>query len=85
MEFARILKMVFYKILLRYVPMITFPVAFVAGIIGYNVERTISNLEMPSKPSILEEKLKRTDDQKIFYQEPPVLERNLSPTLKKNH
>jgi len=77
--------MVFYRILLRYVPMITFPIAFVAGIIGYNIERTISNVETPSKPSILEEKLRRKDDQKILYKEPPVLERNLSPPLKREH
>lgn len=65
--------------------MITFPIAFVAGIIGYNIERTVSNVETPSIPSILEEKLKRKDDQKIAYKEPPVLERNLSPPLKKDH
>jgi len=77
--------MVLYRILLRYVPMVTFPIAFVAGIIGYNVERTISNVETPSIPSILEEKLKRKDDQKTSYIEPPVLERNLSPPLKKDY
>lgn len=77
--------MVYYRILLRYVPMITFPIAFVAGIIGYNIEHAIFNIETPSKPSILEEKLKRKDDQKILYNEPPVLERNLSPPLKKDH
>lgn len=76
--------MSFYRILLRYVPMITFPVAFVAGIIGYNLERSIRNVETPSKPSILEEKLKRNKDDKKIYEETPVLERNLSPPLK-NH
>lgn len=65
--------------------MITFPIAFVAGIIGYNLERNVSNIETPSIPSILEEKLNRkTDDPKNVYQEPPVLERNLSPPLKKH-
>lgn len=65
--------------------MITFPVAFVAGIIGYNLERKVHNVETPSIPSVLEAKLKRKkDDQKIIYEETPVLERNLSPPLKKH-
>lgn len=65
--------------------MITFPIAFVAGIIGYNLERTVSNIETPSIPSVLETKLNRKkDDQKIIYEETPVLERNLSPPLKKH-
>lgn len=77
--------MAFYRILLRYVPMITFPIAFVAGIIGYNLERAVHNVETPSIPSILEAKLnKKKDDQNSFqYEEIPVLERNLSPRLKK--
>lgn len=74
--------MSFYRILLRYVPMITFPVAFIAGIIGYNLEHSIRDVETPSKPSILEEKLKRNKDDKKLYEEIPVLERNLSPPLK---
>lgn len=79
------------RILLRYVPMITFPIALVAGIIGYNVEHAVSNVETPSIPSILEEKLKRKNEQKISNKEfipnkePPVLERNLSPPLQKHH
>lgn len=62
--------------------MITFPVAFVAGIIGYNLERSMRNIETPSIPSILEEKLKRNNEDKKMYDETPVLERNLSPPLK---
>jgi len=65
--------------------MITFPIAFIAGIIGYNLERAVINVETPSIPSILEEKLRRNkDDQKITYEETPVLERNLSPPLRKD-
>lgn len=77
--------MAFYKILLRYVPMITFPIAFVAGFIGYNFERAVRNIETPSIPSVLEAKLnKKTNDQNVsLYEETPVLERNLSPPLKK--
>lgn len=63
--------------------MVTFPIAFVAGVIGYNLERSVRNLETPSIPSILEEKLKgQKDDRKNLYDETPVLERNLSPPLK---
>ncbi|XP_025415698.1 tigger transposable element-derived protein 4-like [Sipha flava] len=77
--------MALYRILLRYVPMVTFPVAFVVGIIGYNLEHSVRNVETPSKPSILEEKLKRKrDDPNNVYEEPPVLERNLSPPLIKH-
>lgn len=77
--------MVLYRVLLRYVPMITFPIAFVAGIIGYNIERTVRDVETPSIPSVIEEKLKKTKDgQKNVYEETPVLERNLSPPLKKH-
>lgn len=77
--------MVFYRILLRYVPMITFPIAFIAGIVGYNLERNITNIETPSIPSVLEEKLKRKNENpKSPYEETPVLERNLSPPLKKH-
>jgi len=65
--------------------MITFPIAFVAGIIGYNLERTVCNVETPSIPSVLEEKRKRKkDDQTYSYEETPVLERNLSPQMKKD-
>lgn len=65
--------------------MVTFPIAFVAGIIGYNLERTVRNVETPSIPSVLEKKLERKKDgQKIMYEETPVLERNLSPPLKKH-
>lgn len=75
--------MVLYKVLLRYVPMITFPLAFVAGVIGYNLERKVHNIETPSIPSVLEEKLKRKkDENKYSYEGVPVLERNLSPPLK---
>lgn len=77
--------MVFYKVLLRYVPMITFPIAFVAGIIGYNLERTVRNVETPSIPSVLEKKLQRKKEGETnSYEETPVLERNLSPQMKKN-
>lgn len=63
--------------------MITFPVAFVAGVIGYNLEHKIRNLETPSIPSVIEEKLKRKkNEEKHSYEETPVLERNLSPPLK---
>lgn len=65
--------------------MVTFPIAFVAGIIGYNLERSFRNVETASIPSILEEKLQRkNDDPKNVYKEPPVLERNLSPPLIKH-
>lgn len=63
--------------------MITFPVAFVAGVIGYNLERTLRDVRTPSKPSILEEKLRKKDDPDIFYEEIPVLERNQSPQFKR--
>lgn len=77
--------MAFYRILIRYVPMVTFPIAFVAGIIGYNLERSVRNVETPSIPSILEEKLQRKkEDPKNVYEELPVLERNLSPPLIKH-
>lgn len=65
--------------------MVTFPIAFVAGIIGYNFERAVYNVETPSIPSVLEAKLKRNQDGQTFlYEETPVLERNLSPPLKKD-
>lgn len=65
--------------------MITFPIAFVAGIIGYNLERTVRDVGTPSIPSVLEEKRKRPkDDQNNSYEGTPVLERNLSPPLKKH-
>ncbi|VVC44673.1 UPF0767 family,NADH-ubiquinone oxidoreductase flavoprotein 3 [Cinara cedri] len=75
--------MSFYRILIRYVPMITFPVAFVAGVIGYNLERTVRDVTTPSKPSILEEKRKKKNDPKIYYEEIPVLDRNPSPQFKR--
>lgn len=65
--------------------MVTFPIAFVAGVIGYNLERSVRNVETPSIPSILEEKLKgHKGEGKNLYDETPVLERNLSPPLKKD-
>lgn len=64
--------------------MITFPVAFVAGVIGYNIEQTVRDVRTPSKPSILEEKLNRKkNDIDISYEEIPVLERNQSPHYKR--
>lgn len=66
--------------------MITFPVAFVAGIIGYNIEHTVCNIETPTIPSVLEEKRKRNkDDRTNVYEETPILERNLSPQMKKKN
>jgi hypothetical protein len=47
------------RIISRYAPIITFPVALVLGFIGYSIESSISNRKTPQENSIIEERAKR--------------------------
>ena len=69
---------VFVRIIARYAPIVTFPVAVVLGFIGYNLEGQISNKSTPYLDhSINEEREKRflNGDSQIV-QSPTIFDKN---------
>uniref|UniRef100_L7M5L1 Small integral membrane protein 12 n=1 Tax=Rhipicephalus pulchellus TaxID=72859 RepID=L7M5L1_RHIPC len=86
-----------YAALRVYAPYVTFPVAVIVGIIGYNIEGLISDRRTPNKKTSIDEERKERllhelDSQqdvtkverlkdKTFVPK-TVLERNVSPSLK---
>uniref|UniRef100_A0A131XEY7 Uncharacterized protein n=1 Tax=Hyalomma excavatum TaxID=257692 RepID=A0A131XEY7_9ACAR len=86
-----------YAALRVYAPYVTFPVAVIVGIIGYNIEGLISDRRTPNKKKSIDEERKERllhelDSQKDVTQverlkdksfvPKTVLERNVSPSLK---
>ncbi|VVC96490.1 unnamed protein product [Leptidea sinapis] len=73
-------------------PYITFPIAAVVGIIGYNLEGLISDRYTPYSKPIQDQRLERLEDEslkdptnveKLKYRE-NVLGKNVSPSLQTN-
>ncbi|KAH7972126.1 hypothetical protein MTO96_028449 [Rhipicephalus appendiculatus] len=86
-----------YAALRVYAPYVTFPVAVIVGIIGYNIEGLISDRRTPNKKTSIDEERKerllheldsQQDVTKVerlkdkSFVPKTVLERNVSPSLK---
>lgn len=86
-----------YAALRVYAPYITFPVAVIVGVIGYNIEGLVSDRRTPNKKTSVDEERKERllhelDSQRDVTQVDrlkdksfvpnTVLERNVSPSLK---
>jgi hypothetical protein len=70
---------IFVRIISRYAPIITFPVAVVLGFIGYNIEGQLSSKSTPYLDhSINEEREKRLLSEKETAQDKPttIFDRN---------
>ncbi|XP_050358656.1 small integral membrane protein 12 [Nymphalis io] len=73
-------------------PYITLPIAAVVGVIGYNIERLLSDRYTPYNKPVQDQRFERLEDEllndptnvkKLKYQE-NVFGKNLSPSLQKN-
>ncbi|CAH0712935.1 unnamed protein product, partial [Brenthis ino] len=73
-------------------PYITFPVAAIVGVIGYNLESLLSDRYTPYTKPVQDQRLERLEEdilkdptnvQKLKYQE-NVLGKNVSPSLQNN-
>ncbi|XP_077537708.1 small integral membrane protein 12-A [Haemaphysalis longicornis] len=86
-----------YAALRVYAPYVTFPVALIVGIIGYNFESIVSDRYTPNKKESIDEERKERFLHELETQEDvtrvgalkdkafvpkTVLERNVSPSLK---
>lgn len=86
-----------YAALRVYAPYVTFPVAVIVGIIGYNIEGLVSDRRTPNKKTSIDEERKerllheldsQQDVTKVerlkdkSFVPKTVLERNVSPSLK---
>lgn len=65
---------VFVRIISRYVPIITFPVAVVLGFIGYNLEGQFSNKSTP----YLDHSINEEREKRLIYGDSQIVQ---SPTI----
>ncbi len=77
---------VILRLITRFAPIVTLPVAVVIGFIGYNIESNVSSRYTPSKEiSIIEEREKRLLHQdELEEQTVAILEKNHPSKLKKH-